>query len=61
MDPTSRPVREKMLGLENKSDAHTKYLGLEQLLCHTKSCNWIPKVCDEHEQREIPSEDFRER
>ena len=61
MDPTARTVREKMPGLENPSDAQTKYLGLEQLLRHTKSCNWIPKVCDEHGQREFPSEDLGER
>ena len=52
MDPTSRPVREEMQGLENPSDAQTKYLELEQLLRHTKSCNWIPKVGDEQGQRE---------
>ena len=52
VDPAARPVREKMPGLENPSDAQTKYLGLEQLLRHTKSCNWIPKVGDEHGQRE---------
>ena len=61
MDPTSRPVREKMPGLENPSDAQTKFLGLEQLLRHTKSCNWIPKVGDEHGPREIPSEGIGER
>ena len=58
MDPTARPVREKMPGLENPSDPQTKFLGLEQLLLHTESCNRIPKVCDEHGQREIPSQDI---
>ena len=32
----------KMSGLENPSDAQTKYLGPEPLLRHTKSCNWVP-------------------
>ena len=61
VDPAARPVREKMPGLENPSDAQTKFLGLEQLLRHTKSCNWIRKACNEHGQKEIPSEDFGER
>ena len=30
----------KMSGLENPSDAQTKYLGPEPLLCHTKTCFW---------------------
>ena len=32
----------KMSGLENPSDAQTKYLGPEPLLRHTKPCNWVP-------------------
>ena len=32
----------KMSGLENPSDAQTKYLGPEPSLRHTKSCNWVP-------------------
>ena len=32
----------KMSGLENPSDAQTKYLGPEPLLRHTKACNWVP-------------------
>ena len=32
----------KMSGLENPSDAQTKYLGPEPLLLHTKACNWVP-------------------
>ena len=32
----------KMSGLENPSDAQTKYLGSEPLLRHTKACNWAP-------------------
>ena len=32
----------KMSGLENPSDAQTKYLGPEKLLRHTKACNWVP-------------------
>ena len=28
-------------GLENSSDAQTKYLGPEPLLRHTKGCNWV--------------------
>ena len=32
----------KMSGLENPSDAQTKYLGPEPLLRHAKSCNWVP-------------------
>ena len=32
----------KMAGLENPSDAHTKCLGPEPLLRHTKACNWVP-------------------
>ena len=32
----------KMSGLENPSDAQTKYLGPETLLRHTKACNWVP-------------------
>ena len=36
----------KMSGLENPSDAQTKYLGLEPLLRHTKACNWVPVVDD---------------
>ena len=31
-----------MSGLENPSDAQTKYLGPEPLLCHAKACNWVP-------------------
>ena len=30
----------KMSGLENPSDAQTKYLGPEPLLCHTNTCFW---------------------
>ena len=36
----------KMSGLENPSDAQTKYLGPEPLLRHTKACNWVPVVDD---------------
>ena len=32
----------KMSGLETPSDAQTKYLGPEPLLCHAKACNWVP-------------------
>ena len=32
----------KMSGLENPSDAQTKYLGPEPLLPYTKACNWEP-------------------
>ena len=32
----------KMSGLENPSDAQTKYFGPEPLLRHTKPCNWVP-------------------
>ena len=32
----------KVSGLENPSDAQTKYLGSEPLLRHTKACNWAP-------------------
>ena len=32
----------KMSGLENPSDAQTKYLGPQALLRHTKTCNWVP-------------------
>ena len=31
----------QMAGLENLSDAHTKYLGLEPFLHHTKACNSV--------------------
>ena len=31
----------KMAGLENPSDAQTKYLGPEPLVRHTKACNWV--------------------
>ena len=31
-----------MSGLENPSDAQTKYLGPEQLLRQTKARNWVP-------------------
>ena len=37
----------KMSGLDNKSDAQFKYLGLEPLLRHTKTCNWVPVVDDD--------------
>ena len=37
----------KMSGLENPSDAQTKYLGPEPLLRHTKACNWVPVVDDD--------------
>ena len=30
----------KISGLENPSDAHTKYLGPEPLLRHARACNW---------------------
>ena len=36
----------KMSGLENPSDAQTKYLGPEPLLRHTKTCNWVRVVDD---------------
>ena len=36
----------KMSGLENPSDAQTKYLGPEPLLRHTKACNWVLVVAD---------------
>ena len=36
----------KMSGLENPSDAHTKYLGPEPLLRHTKTYNWLPVADD---------------
>ena len=32
----------KMSGLENPSDAQTRYLGPEQLLRHTRACNGVP-------------------
>ena len=32
----------KTSGLENPSDAQTKYLGPEPLLRHTKACFWAP-------------------
>ena len=32
----------KMSGLENPSDAQTKYFGPETLLRHTKACHWVP-------------------
>ena len=32
----------KMSGLENPSDAQTKYLGPEPALRHAKACNWVP-------------------
>ena len=32
----------KMSGLENLSDAQTKYRGPEPLLRHTEACNWVP-------------------
>ena len=32
----------KMSGLENPSDAQTKYLGPEPLLRHTKACDQVP-------------------
>ena len=32
----------EMSGLENPSDAQTKYLGQEPLQRHTKACNWVP-------------------
>ena len=31
----------KMSGLENPSDAQTKYFGPEPLLRHTKACSWV--------------------
>ena len=31
----------KMSGMENPSDAQTKYLGPEPLLHRTKACNWV--------------------
>ena len=31
----------KMSGLENPSDARTKYFGPESLQRHTKACNWV--------------------
>ena len=37
----------KMSGLDNPSDAQTKYLGPEPLLRHTKTCNWVPVVDDD--------------
>ena len=37
----------KCPGLENPSDAQTKYLGPEPLLRHTKTCNWVPVVDDD--------------
>ena len=43
--PTARPPREKMPGLENPSDAQTKYLGLEQLLRHAKLKNEKSLFC----------------
>ena len=36
----------QMSGLENPSDAQTKYLGPEPLLRHTKACNWVPVADD---------------
>ena len=36
----------RMSGLENPSDAQTKYLGPEPLLRHTKACNWVPVIDD---------------
>ena len=36
----------KMSGLENPSDAQTKYLGPEPLLHHTNTCTWVPVVDD---------------
>ena len=35
-----------MSGLENPSDAQTKYLGQEPLWRHTEACNWVPVVAD---------------
>ena len=32
----------KMSGLENASDAQTKYFGREPLLRHTKAFSWVP-------------------
>ena len=32
----------KISGLENPSDAQTKYLGPEPLPRHTNACNWVP-------------------
>ena len=31
----------KMSGLENPSDARTKYFGPEPLQRHSKACNWV--------------------
>ena len=31
-----------MFGLENPTDAQTKFLGPEPLLRYTKACNWVP-------------------
>ena len=36
----------EMSGLENPSDAQTKYLGPEPLLRHTKTCKWVPVAND---------------
>ena len=36
----------KISGLETPSDAHTKYLGPDPLLRHTKACNWVDVVDD---------------
>ena len=35
-------VSKMLSGLENPSDAQTKYLGPEPSLRHTKACNWVP-------------------
>ena len=37
----------KMSGLENPSDAQTKFLGPEPLLRYTKTSNWVPVVDDD--------------
>ena len=37
----------KMSGLENPSDAQTKFLGPGPLLRHTKTSNWVPVVDDD--------------
>ena len=36
----------KMSGLENPSDAQTKYLGPKPVLRHTKTYSWVPVVDD---------------
>ena len=37
----------KMSGLDNPSDAQTRYLAPEPLLRHTKTCNWVHVVDDD--------------